>query len=284
MENVEVWTKAVTGSVAQVADTLFAFLPNLLGSLALVLVGWLLARVLRSLTRKLVGHLLERLARQRVARTSAIDTRMQQTQTYQSAPAVAGAIVYFMVLVFFFAAAIEALGLPTVSNVLSLVTAYLPRVLAAAMIVFIGLWAGDFVNTLMSRTTGVKDLHYAPLLGRGLQIVIGIVFLIIAIGQLGIDSSVLIIMLAIVFATTFGGGRARIRPRCAHHGREHHRRPLRQARLRGREYREDRRHRGADLGDNGNGGHSRFGRDPGDDSRRAVRGARLPADQEGELT
>jgi small-conductance mechanosensitive channel len=205
MENVEVWTKAVTGSVAQVADTLFAFLPNLLGSLALVLVGWLLARVLRSLTRKLVGHLLERLARQRVARTSAIDTRMQQTQTYQSAPAVAGAIVYFMVLVFFFAAAIEALGLPTVSNVLSLVTAYLPRVLAAAMIVFIGLWAGDFVNTLMSRTTGVKDLHYAPLLGRGLQIVIGIVFLIIAIGQLGIDSSVLIIMLAIVFATTFGG-------------------------------------------------------------------------------
>ena len=109
-----------------------------------------------------------------------------------------------MVLIFFFAAAIEALGLPTISNVLSLVTAYLPRVLAAVMIVFVGLWAGDFVNSVMQRTAGVKDLGYAPLIGRALQVLIGIVFFIIAVGQLGIDSTVLVITLSIVFASTFG--------------------------------------------------------------------------------
>lgn len=204
MENVQDWTKALTASVMQVAETFFAFLPSMLGSITLVVIGWLLARVLRSASRRLVAHLLERLSRQRVARTNAIDSRVQQSQAYQSAPNVVGAIVYFMVLVFFFAAAIEALGLPTISNVLSLVTGYLPRVLAAAMIVFIGLWAGDFVNTIMNRTAGVRDLGYAPLIGRALQVVIGIVFFIIAVGQLGIDSSVLIITLAIVFASTFG--------------------------------------------------------------------------------
>jgi len=204
VENVQDWTKALTASVMQVAETFFAFLPSVLGSLTLVVLGWLLARILRGVTRRAVTHVLERLARQRMARTSAIDSRMQQSQTYQSAPAVVGAIVYFMVLIFFFAAAIEALGLPTISNVLSLVTAYLPRVLAAAMIVFIGLWAGDFVNTLMQRTSGLKNLGYAPLAGRAMQVLIGIVFLIIAVGQLGIDSTVLIITLAIIFASTFG--------------------------------------------------------------------------------
>jgi small-conductance mechanosensitive channel len=204
VENVQDWTKALTASVMQVAETFFAFLPSVLGSLTLVVLGWLLARILRGVTRRVVTHVLERLARQRVARTSAIDSRIQQSQTYQSAPAVVGAIVYFMVLIFFFAAAIEALGLPTISNVLSLVTAYLPRVLAAAMIVFIGLWAGDFVNTLMQRTSGLKNLDYAPLAGRAMQVLIGIVFLIIAVGQLGIDSTVLIITLAIIFASTFG--------------------------------------------------------------------------------
>lgn len=204
MNNVEHWTKALTASVVQVAETFFAFLPSVLGSLTLLIIGWLLARVLRAITRKVIAHLLERLSRQRVARTSAIDSRMQQTQTYQSAPAVVAAIVYFMVLIFFFAAAIEALGLPTISNVLSLITAYLPRVLAAVMIVFVGLWAGDFVNTVVNRAAGVKAIGYAPLIGRALQILIGIVFLIVAVGQLGIDSSVLVITLAIVFASTFG--------------------------------------------------------------------------------
>ena len=47
MENVEHWTKALTASVIQVAETFFAFLPNVLGSVILVLLGWLLARVLR---------------------------------------------------------------------------------------------------------------------------------------------------------------------------------------------------------------------------------------------
>jgi small-conductance mechanosensitive channel len=202
--NVQDWTKALTAAVTQVAETIFAFLPSVLGSVTLLIVGWLLARVLRGVTRKLVAHVLERLSRQRVARTNAIDARMRQTQTYQSAPAVAGALVYFMVLVFFFAAAVEALGLPTISNVLSLVTAYLPRVLAAALVVFVGLWAGDFVNSMMQRATGAKSLGYAPLAGRSLQVLIGIVFLIIAVGQLGIDSLVLVITLAIVFASTFG--------------------------------------------------------------------------------
>lgn len=188
----------------QVAETMFAFLPSILGSITLMVVGWLLARMLRGITRRVVTHILERLARQRVARTSAIDSRVQQSQTYKSAPAVVAAIIYFMVLMFFFAAAIEALGLPAISNVLSLVTAYLPRVLAAAMIAFFGLWAGDFVNSMMQRATGLKILDYAPLAGRALQVLIGVVFLIIAVGQLGIDSTVLVITLAIVFASAFG--------------------------------------------------------------------------------
>lgn len=204
MDNVQDWTKALTASVMQVAETFFAFLPSVLGSVTLIILGWLLARVLRGVTRRVVAHVLERLSRQRVARTNAIDSRIQQSQTYQAAPGVVGAIVYFTVLIFFFAAAIEALGLPTISNVLSLVTAYLPRVLAAALIVFVGLWAGDFVNTLLQRASGLKTLDYAPLLGRALQVLIGIVFLIIAVGQLGIDSSVLVVTLAIIFASTFG--------------------------------------------------------------------------------
>ena len=204
MNDVEVWTKHLTDAVTRVARVFFEFLPSVLGSIALLVVGWFVARLLRSAARKLAERILERLSRQRIARMNAIDARAQQSQAYKSVPIVIGAIVYFTVLLFFVAAAIEALGLPAISNVLSLVTAYLPRVLAAALIVFVGLWIGDFVNTLLQSASGAIDVSYAPAIGRSLQILIGIVFLIIAVGQLGIDSSVLVITLAIVFSSTFG--------------------------------------------------------------------------------
>ena len=204
MNDVEVWTANLAESIARVGHVFFEFLPSVLGSIALLVIGWFVARLLRTGARRLAERVLERLSRQRIARMHAIDPRAQESQAYKSAPIVIGAIVYFTVLLFFVAAAIEALGLPAISNVLSLVTAYLPRVLAAALIVFVGLWIGDFVNSLLQSASGAIDVAYAPAIGRSLQVLIGIVFLIIAVGQLGIDSSVLVITLAIVFASTFG--------------------------------------------------------------------------------
>lgn len=204
MNDVEVWTTNVADAVKRVAQVFFEYVPSVLGSIALLIVGWFVARLLRGVARRLSERLLERLARQRIARVSAIDSRAQQSRAYKSVPIVVGGIVYFTALLFFVAAAIEALGLPAISNVLSLMTAYLPRVLAAALIVFVGLWVGDFVNTLLQTASGAMQVSYAPAVGRGLQILIGIVFLIIAVGQLGIDSSVLVITLAIVFSSTFG--------------------------------------------------------------------------------
>lgn len=204
MNHVEVWTEHLADSVARAGHIFFSFLPSVLGSIALLLIGWFVARLLRAGARRGSERLLERLSRQRIARMNAIDARAQQSQAYKAAPIVIGAIIYFTVLLFFVAAAIEALGLPAISNVLSLVTAYLPRVLAAALIVLVGLWIGDFVNTLLQSASGAVDASYAPAIGRALQVLVGIVFLIIAVGQLGIDSSVLVITLAIVFSSTFG--------------------------------------------------------------------------------
>lgn len=204
MENVQEWTDTLSASVVRVAEVFFAYLPSVLGSLALVVIGWLAARAFRSVTRTLAERGLERLARQRLARTKAIDSNVQQSAAYRLVPVVAGALVYWTVLLFFIAAAIEALGLPAVSNVVTLVSAYLPRVLAAALILLVGLWAGEFVRTLLQRVTAVTEIAYAPFLGRALQVLIGVVFLIIAVAQLGIDSSVLVITLAIVFAAAFG--------------------------------------------------------------------------------
>lgn len=204
MDNVHDWTTQLTASVMRVANVFFDFLPSVVGAIALLLLGWLIARLLGSLTLHVTERGLERLSRQRVAHTHAIDEETRQSTAYRSAPTLLSRIVFWTVWVFFLAASIEALGLPAVSNVLTLVTAYLPRVLAAVLVVFFGIWAGEFARTMSVRAMGETTGGYAELMGRGVQSLVILVFVIIAIDQLGINSSILVVTLATVIAGTFG--------------------------------------------------------------------------------
>lgn len=194
----------LSDSVRGVALKILEFLPQLLGAMALVLLGWLAARLLRAVVSKLAKGILTTVGRQRVASTKAVHERTQKSRTWQTTPSIVGAIVYWTVLLFFVAAAIEALGLRAVSNFVGLVTAYLPRVLAGILILLIGLWAGEFVRMLLARAAAKAGLAWGDLLARFAQVMIVLVMAIVAIDQLGIESTILTVTVATFFAATFG--------------------------------------------------------------------------------
>lgn len=194
----------LSDSIGRVGLKVLEYLPNLLGAAALLLIGWLAARLLRAAVSKIAKGILTTLGRQRVASTKAVQAHTQQSRTWQTTPALVGAIVYWTVLLFFIAAAVEALGLRAVSNFVGLVTAYLPRVLAGILILLVGIWAGEFVRMLVSRTAAKADLAWGDLLARFAQVTIVLVMAIIAVGELGIESTILTVTVATFFAATFG--------------------------------------------------------------------------------
>lgn len=194
----------LSDSIGRVGLKILEHLPNLLFALALLLIGWLAARLLRVAVSKIAKGILTTLGRQRLASAKAVHTRTQQSRTWQTTPAVVGAIVYWMVLLFFIAAAVEALGLQAVSNFVSLISAYLPRVLAGILILLVGLWAGEFVRMLLARAAAKAELAWGDLLARFAQVIIVLVMAIIAVDELGIESTILTVTFATFFAATFG--------------------------------------------------------------------------------
>lgn len=202
--NAQDWATQLSDAVGRVALKILEYLPSIFGALALLLIGWLVAALLRAALTKLSESVLTRLSRQRLAGTGAVQSATRQSRTWQSTPAVVGAIVFWTVLLFFLAAAVEALGLSAVSNVVTLITAYLPHVLAGVIILLVGLWLGEFVRLLLSRAAARAQIVYGDVLARFAQVLIVLVMAIIAMEELGVDSNVLVTILAIVFATTFG--------------------------------------------------------------------------------
>ena len=193
------WTVTLTDSVARVAQTLLAFLPAVLGAIALLLLGWLAARLLRGLSMQITTRAMGRLAG-----TQPIEPEVERSQTYRSVPNLTARVVYWTVFLFFVAAALEQLGLHAVSNMLALVTAYLPRILFGILIVFVGIWSGAYVRGLIVRAARRAGVAQGAFVGRIAQLLIVLIVGVVAIEEIGIESAALVISLAAALAITLG--------------------------------------------------------------------------------
>ncbi|MEZ5542063.1 MAG: hypothetical protein R3F42_08470 [Pseudomonadota bacterium] len=187
------WTATLTESVKRVAIQILDFLPSILGALVLLLAGWAVARLLRYTTEKITEKTLLRLAHSRP-----LDTRIKQPQSYSAAPRIASRIVFWVVMLFFILAAAEVLDLKVISGLLGGITAYLPRLLAGLLILFIGLWFGEASRAVITRSSNRAGIEHGETLGRLSQALVLLIVFTIAAGQVGIDNTVLIALVATV--------------------------------------------------------------------------------------
>ena len=193
------WTATLTDSVMRVAIQILEFLPFVLGAVVLLLVGWGVARLLGYATEKITEKTIARLAR-----TRPMDTRVKQPQSYSAAPTVISRVVFWLVMLFFILAAAEVLELEMISGVLSAITAYLPRLLAGLVILFIGLWLAEAVRALVTRTGLHAGIRQSEVLGRLGQALVLLVVFSIAAGQVGIDNTILVALVATLFGVLLG--------------------------------------------------------------------------------
>ena len=193
------WTTTLTDSISQVAVQILEYLPASLGAVVLLLVGWGVARLLRYVT----AHIAERTVA-RLARTRPMDTRIAQPRSYSAVPTIASRIVFWVVLLFFVLAASEVLELEVISGLLTAVTAYLPRLFAGLLILFIGLWFAEVTRAVLRRTSISAGLEQGDILGRLGQILVLLIVFSVAAGQVGIDNTLLTILIAILFGVALG--------------------------------------------------------------------------------
>jgi small-conductance mechanosensitive channel len=193
------WTATLTESVRRVALQILDFLPSILGAVVLLLVGWGVARLLRYATRKITEKTLDRLAAARP-----METRIQQPRSYGAAPVIASRIVFWVVMLFFILAAAEVVELKVISELLSGLTNYLPRLLTGLIILFLGLWLGEATRAVIARTSIRAGVRQGEIIGRIGQIVILMVVVAIAAGQIGIDNTVLVVLVSTLFAVLLG--------------------------------------------------------------------------------
>lgn len=188
--------------VTQFKSNFISFMPKLVFALFIVIIGLLVARLLQTIVNKSLKN-VDRLFSNRKLIGGLKKSRLEKYSR------LIGRIVFWIILIFFITAATEVLGLPIITAWFSGLVHYLPNILVAVIIVFLGIVGGRLLRDIVSTASSGAGLVYFSVLGKIIQYTVLLLAILIAIDQIGVDITVLTNVIDIVLgAVLFGAALA----------------------------------------------------------------------------
>src|SRR5688500_17319196 len=189
-------TLAVSRPVEDALADVARFVPSFLLCLLILLVGWIVATVLR----KVVDKILERVGFDRLVERGGIGRALARTR-YDASDLLAK-LVYYAILLFTLQLAFGVWGPNPVSDLIGTVVAWLPKAVVAIIIVVVAAAIANAVRDLIAGVLG--GLSYGRLLAGVAGVFILGLGVIAALNQIGVATSVTMPVLIAVLATIGG--------------------------------------------------------------------------------
>ncbi|WP_416054834.1 mechanosensitive ion channel family protein [Pseudomonas aeruginosa] len=189
----DIWTQSLLTAMNTLWGKLAGFIPNLLGALVVVLLGFVIAKLLDALLSKL----LAKVGLDRLMGGTGLTKLLARVGIQVPVSTLVGKIVYWFVLLVFLVSAAESLGLQRVSATLDVLALYLP----AALVLIVGVLLAQLVNSVVRGAADGVGLEYANGLGRIAQWLVIIISISVAVGQLEVKTDLLNYIIAIVLIT-----------------------------------------------------------------------------------
>jgi hypothetical protein len=176
------WNELIAEPVRQMLTKILNFLPVLLGALLILIVGWIIAKAIR----RLVNWLLVTARFDALAEKTGISEVLSKGNLTVSAREVISGLVYWLIIIMVLVMAVDALGLPKASDVLSSLFAFVPKVIVAILVLIVAMFLASFVSGIVRTAAGNANLPSPELIAGISRWAIIIFAATIAMEQLGI--------------------------------------------------------------------------------------------------
>jgi hypothetical protein len=220
---------AVQGSFWSLWYTLGMFLPALLAAIVWFIIGWVIGVALYHV----VVEVVKALRVNEALKATGLNEAAERAGFHLDVGVFLGLLVEWFVILVFLIAALEILGLSSVTIFLQqVILLYLPRVIVAALMIIIGAIAAQAVRGVITHSARAVGAHGANLAGSVSKWAIMTFAILAALSQLGIGTDLIqtlfqgiVIAGALSFGLAFGlGGKEaaartieRVRSEISHH-------------------------------------------------------------------
>lgn len=171
------------------------FLPQLIGAIVVLIIGWLIAKALNFA----VVRGLKAIRFNTLTEMTGMDNFLKQGGMRMTTIDVLGILIYWLVILVTLLAAFNILGLSILSELFRNIVLFIPNVLVAVLILAIGLFFARFLSdaiTAYGKNVGLADVE---VLGRLVRYAIMVFVVIIALGQMNIGQEILYDAFRILF-------------------------------------------------------------------------------------
>jgi hypothetical protein len=207
--NLQDWQDIVTDSIRTVLSGFVAAIPGVVAALVTLLIGWVLARVVRGVL-------------ERVFKAAEVDKRMEafkldvlmEKMGVKTTPSqILAKTAYFLILLVFTIAATETLGWSIISEEFAKLLSFVPKVIVGLLIFAIGYFIAGLVRDVLGNATEALGVGAGKMIASLVYYFLLITVALSAMEQMGIPTDIIsenlqLIIGAIVIAGAISYGLA----------------------------------------------------------------------------
>jgi len=193
--------EALTDRLEEGIYQIVAFLPRLAAALGILMVGLAIAKMVERGT----DAALHRIGFDRWMREGGVTEALERAGTTLDPSSVIAKLVFWTMILLVILLSANALGIAAVSILFAELLAYVPNVLAAVMVLVLGILLGEFIKDLVLASAG--GLPGGINLARAAKAAIILLAVFMALDQLDIAQDiVLVFFIAVVGAAALAAG------------------------------------------------------------------------------
>lgn len=173
-------------------EQLWTVLPALLAAALILLVGYFVARQIE----RWVDRTLKRLDFNRVAEAGGLREAVDRTGGGLDPVHVVGKLMFWMLMLVVILLASSALGLDSINRMFAIMLSFIPTLIAAIVIVILGIVVGEFVRGLILASAGTME--GVPILANVAKGSVVVIAIFMALEQLGVAEELITSALTVV--------------------------------------------------------------------------------------
>ena len=185
----------VGDSLQQGLDSFFGFLPNLLGFLVILFIGYIVARVVKGILTKV----LDNVGLDRALHTGQTGQYVEKVSPGASPSKLVGTIAFWFIFLGAISLAVSALKIPALTTFVSAIYGYQPNVIAAVIIFVVAGAIAGAVAALVTKTMG--DTPTGKLVASVVPVLIMAIATFMILNQLQIAPEIVTITYAVLLGS-----------------------------------------------------------------------------------
>ncbi len=190
-----VWGDAIVEAFRDMMMRMALFFPKLLALVSFIVVGILVGLAMKAVLQ----HLLRAAHIDVLSERWGLQASLARAGVTQPFSQIVGRLAFWTVFVVFIFMGVDALGLPTTADLMGQLVGYLPSVIAAALLILVGVLLGNFLAEATLIATVNAQIQEARFIAGLVRWGIFLFTAAMVLTQLGIAKEIVVAAFSIVF-------------------------------------------------------------------------------------